>query len=78
MLAPELVAEFIKAFAEEMAAAQSEAVRTQGQVHREQADIDRKLEGVLKAIEDGAWSEALKARLKGLEAPSALPAPGCR
>ena len=71
MLAPELVAEFIKAFAEEMATAQSEAVRTQGQVHRELADIDRKLEGVLKAIEDGVWSEALKARLKGLEARKA-------
>ena len=67
MLAPELVAEFVQAFTEELAVlrrtARSEEVRLQSEL----ADISRRLEGVLKAIEDGGWNTSLKTRLNELE-----------
>ena len=67
MLAPELVAEFVQAFTEELAmlrrTARSEEVRLQSEL----ADISRRLEGVLKAIEDGGWNASLKTRLNELE-----------
>ena len=68
MLAPDLVAEFVRAFAEEMAAAQRGAVGAADRSRVELADVERRLEGVLKAVENGAWSEALQVRLRELEA----------
>ena len=68
MLAPDLVAEFVRAFAEEMATAQRDAAGVSQRLKGELADVERRLEGVLKAVENGAWSDALQLRLQDLEA----------
>ena len=67
MLAPELVAEFVKAFTEEVAAAQRTNASTSDASKRELSDVQRRLEGVLRAVENGAWSTALQTRLHELE-----------
>ena len=69
LLAPELIAEFVRAFAEEMAAAHRQAVGLRSQLETQLADVERRLEGVLRAIENGAWSETLRNRLSELETP---------
>ncbi len=68
MLAPELVAEFVRVFAEEMATSQRIAAGAGERLRSELADVERRLEAVLKAIENGAWSNALQVRLQALEA----------
>ena len=68
MLAPDLVAEFVRAFAEEIATAQRDAAGVSQRLKGELADVERRLEGVLKAVENGAWSDALQLRLQDLEA----------
>jgi hypothetical protein len=67
LLAPELVAEFVRAFAEEMANLQRQAASEHGRLREELADVERRLEGVMRAIEGGAWSETLNKRLSDLE-----------
>ena len=68
----DLVAEFVRAFAEEMAAAHRRAVGMRSQLDAQLADVERRLEGVLRAIENGAWSEALRKRLSEIEARKVL------
>ncbi len=41
----------------------SEAANQRVRLNNQLSNVDRKLEGVLKAIEDGAWNAALKQRL---------------
>ena len=60
MLAPDLVAEFVRAFAEEMAAAHRDAAGVSQRLKSELVDVERRLDGVLRAIENGAWSDALQ------------------
>lgn len=67
MLSPHLVGEFIRAFAEEAAAGQVEAAGQRTRLTRELADVHRRLDGVLRAVENGAWSDTLHARLSELE-----------
>jgi site-specific DNA recombinase len=67
LLAPELVAEFVRAFAKEMAEADRHAAGMRSQLEAQLADVDRRLQGVLRAIENGAWSDALRERLAELE-----------
>jgi len=67
LLAPELVADFVRGYAEELAAAEREAGRQRTRAEAELADVDRRLAGVLSAIEAGAFSETLRARLDELE-----------
>ena len=68
LMAPELVAEFVRAFQEEVTAAAQTAAQRRGELQRELESIERKIAGVLKAIEDGMYSAALKERMQGLEA----------
>ena len=68
LLAPELVAEFVRSFAEEMATLQREAAGQQGRLQQDLADVERRLQGVLRAVENGAWNPTLHARLSELEA----------
>jgi hypothetical protein len=68
LLAPELVAEFVRAFADEMAEADRQAAGARSQLDAQFAEVERRLEGVLRAIENGAWSDALHQRLGELEA----------
>ena len=67
LLAPELVAEFVRAFAEEMATAQRQSAAARSQMDEQLADVERRLQNVLRAIENGAWSEMLRQRLSELE-----------
>jgi hypothetical protein len=67
MLTPELVEEFIRAFAEEMAIHQREAAGHRTQLEHTLAGVERRRKGVLRAIEDGAWNESLRIRLTDLE-----------
>ena len=67
MLAPDLVAEFMRAFAEETAALQRESAGASARLSRELSDVERRLTGVLTAMENGAWNDSLQARLTELE-----------
>jgi hypothetical protein len=70
LLAPELVAEFVRAFAEEMAELSRQTVGIRIQLETQLADVERRLEGVLRAIENGPWSNALHERLSVSDAPA--------
>jgi site-specific DNA recombinase len=71
LMAPELVAEFVRAFQEEMnAAAKTAAVRGE-ELKREADAVERKMAGIMSAIEDGMYTPALKERMKALEARKA-------
>ena len=67
LLAPEIVAEFVCAFAAEIAEADRQLSGMRSQVDAQIVDIDRRLEGVLRAIEKGAWSGAPHKRLGEIE-----------
>jgi hypothetical protein len=68
MLTPELVEHFVQTFEAEVTRQQREASNTQTRLQSQLSVIQRKLEGVLRAIEDGAWNDSLKQRLDALEA----------
>ena len=67
LLAPDMVAEALSALQAEGVAARRQALAAAAGKRRELDDVERKLSGVIRAIEDGAWSEALKARLAELD-----------
>ncbi len=67
MLAPDLVADFIRAFAAESASIRAEAISSHSRLKSELADVKRRLEGVLQAVENGAWNNSLQTRLTELE-----------
>ena len=67
MLTPERVEEFIRAFTEELATLQRESTSRRAQLDQQLAGVERRLHGVMRAIEDGAWSDTLRARLTELE-----------
>lgn len=71
MLAPELVAEFVQAFIAETAALRAAAVGTEVRLKAELAEVERRLEGILRAVENGAWNASLQTRLNELEAKQA-------
>ena len=71
MLTPELVAEFVRAFAEELQLSQKQAGQQRASLERQLADTERGLAGILRAIEGGAWNDTLRARLDELEARKA-------
>ena len=68
MLTPELVEHFVKTFEEEVSRRHKESGRTKARLESQMAEVQRKLEGVLRAIENGAWNVSLKQRLDALEA----------
>ena len=68
LLTPDLVDKFVRAFDAELANLQKQSLGTQARVARQLADIERRLEGVLRAIENGAWNDSLKSRLDEFEA----------
>jgi site-specific DNA recombinase len=67
MMAPELVATFIEEFNAELRRIAEAAETEHNAARRRLADIDRKIAGIMKAIEDGAYNPTLKARLTALE-----------
>ena len=67
MLEPEMVAEFMRGYAEECARHNKDRAQATSGLEREKAAVERSLGGILKAIEDGAWNESLRTRLTQLE-----------
>jgi site-specific DNA recombinase len=68
LMAPELVEAFIEEFNGELRRATHAADGERIAARRALADIERKISGIVRAIEDGAYSPTLKARLSALEA----------
>ena len=71
MLDPQIVAAFVKAFAAEAAEAHQQATASVDRLRAELKDVERRLEGVLQAVENGAWSSTLQMRSRDLEARQA-------
>jgi DNA invertase Pin-like site-specific DNA recombinase len=68
MLTPELVEQFVRSYAAELATLQRDASARRSGAERELAATERGLQGVVRAIEGGAWSDSLNSRLNQLEA----------
>jgi site-specific DNA recombinase len=66
-MAPELVAAFIDEFNTEFHRLAADAEAERDAAHQALTDANRKIAGILKAIEDGAYHPSLKERLTLLE-----------
>ncbi len=67
LMAPELVAEFIKAFTAEWNCMVAEGSADQEAAEREQAAVERKLSGLIDAIAEGFRAPGLQSKLDALE-----------
>ena len=67
MMAPDLIATFVDAFNAEMRNLATSPERETLAAKRTLAEIERKLAAIVRAIEDGAYTPTLKARLAALE-----------
>ena len=67
MMAPELIAVFVEEFNAELRRRASVAEADYAETRRAMAKVDRKIAGIVRAIEDGAYSPTLKERLMTLE-----------
>jgi hypothetical protein len=67
LIAPELVEGFVRGFAEETARLQCETDTRQQTLQRRLDNVERRLPGVLAAIEKGAWNETLRSQLTELD-----------
>jgi site-specific DNA recombinase len=68
LLTPELFAEFSKGFHEEINLAAREREASHIQAKQQLAEVERKIGGVMRAIEDGMYTPAMKTRMAELEA----------
>ncbi len=71
LMAPELVAAFIEEFNAERRRTAEASKSERAAARRMLVDVDRKITGIVKAIEDGAYTPRLKARLSALESEKA-------
>ena len=67
LMAPDLVAAFIDAFNTEMRNLTTSAEAESLALKKTLAEIDRRIDAIVRAIEDGGYTPALKARLTALE-----------
>ena len=67
LLAPDLVAEFMTAMQAELASLRRERKSNDAKRVRKLAEIDRKISGMMRAIEDGLYESSMKERLKALQ-----------
>jgi site-specific DNA recombinase len=67
LMAPDLVAGFIDAFNAEMRNLATSAEAESVALKRTLTEVDRKIDALVRAIEDGGYTPALKARLTALE-----------
>jgi hypothetical protein len=72
LLTPALVAEFIKGFQEELAVQRNARKANEASRAKRLADVERRIEAIMRAIEDGLYDPSLKARLKDLDASKNL------
>jgi site-specific DNA recombinase len=68
LLAPDLVAEFIREFQEVVGREREERKAQVRQREKKRAEIERKIAGLMKSIEDGLHEPSMKERMKGLQA----------
>ncbi len=68
LMAPDLVAEFIAAFTQEINSARAAADQARKRQEQELAGVTRKLDGLIEAIAEGFRSEGLQQKLAELEA----------
>ena len=71
LLTPELVAEFTRAYTQEFNRLVAEAGNQHAEVAGKLTAVERKIAGIMRAIEDGLYQPAMKARLTELEAEKA-------
>ena len=68
LMAPDIAGEAVRAWAEETNRLNRERSASSAAERKELADIEKKIDGIVDAIQDGAYSAVLKERLHGLEA----------
>ncbi len=75
LLAPDLVAEFIREV-QEVVGREREERKAQARHHeKKRADVERKIADLMKAIEDGLYEPSTKDRMKALQAEREVLAP---
>jgi hypothetical protein len=67
LLAPDLIAEFMTAMQEQVDSLHRERKANDAKRVRKLAEIDRKVSGMMRAIEDGLYEPSMKERLKALQ-----------
>jgi len=67
LMAPEPFREFAKAFHDELNRAAAETERQRAQLAHDLAAVERRIEGMLRAIEDGLYNPSMKDRMAALE-----------
>jgi site-specific DNA recombinase len=67
LLTPELIKDFIEIFTKELANLERQHAGNEARLKHQLADVARRLEGVLRAVENGAWDDSLRNRLTDLE-----------
>jgi len=67
MLTPDLMEIFVSAFQAELSALQGRAGSERARLTRDLGAVERRLAGVMRAIEDGARNDSLRSRLNELE-----------
>jgi DNA invertase Pin-like site-specific DNA recombinase len=67
LLAPELVAAFVEEYQVEMNRLAKETQQQMAFLHQERSDIEKKIEGIMRAIEDQMYSPVMKDRMQALE-----------
>jgi hypothetical protein len=71
LMAPELVETFVEEFKGELRRAGRDAEDRRVLLRRALVDVDRKIAGIMKAIEDGNYNQTLTKRLSALEVEKA-------
>ena len=69
MLALELVAAFVKEFAAECARLSRDRAGEDFKLNKERAVVERSLQGIMTAIEDGSWNEILRCQRRSKTEP---------
>jgi hypothetical protein len=67
MLSAELIAEFVRVFTAELTALQQSGDDDRRRTATRLGEVERRLQGVLRAVENGAWNDSIQARLNELE-----------
>ena len=67
LMDPELVSAFVEGYQEAIQEEQEKRKAAKSQLEKRRADIDRKIRGILNAIEDGLYEASMKDRLADLK-----------
>ena len=63
----ELISAFVEGYQETIREEREKAKTAQAQIEKRKTEIDRKIAGIFKAIEDGLYESSMKDRLAGLK-----------